>query len=100
LSASGQRGEAGAGRSCLPWKIFIKNSRIKTSHFSQWTLVKKKKLFNGLFTTRDFLSGSYWRSHPMKFLIDKKGNVAGIAQGYREWDKEEMKSLIKLLMIS
>jgi hypothetical protein len=92
LSASGQRGEAGAGRSCLPWKIFIKNSRIKTSHFSQWTLVKKKKLFNGLFTTR--------RSHPMKFLIDKKGNVAGIAQGYREWDKEEMKSLIKLLMIS
>jgi peroxiredoxin len=40
------------------------------------------------------------RSHPMKFLIDKKGNVAGIAQGYREWDKEEMKSLIKLLMIS
>jgi hypothetical protein len=36
----------------------------------------------------------------MKFLIDKKGNVAGIAQGYREWDKEEMKSLIKLLMVS
>jgi peroxiredoxin len=38
------------------------------------------------------------RSHPMKFLIDKKGNIVGIAQGFREWDKEEMKSLVQLLI--
>jgi hypothetical protein len=34
----------------------------------------------------------------MKFLIDKKGNIVGIAQGFREWDKEEMKSLVQLLI--
>ncbi|TNF55006.1 TlpA family protein disulfide reductase [bacterium] len=40
------------------------------------------------------------RSHPMKFLIDKNGNLIGIAYGYREWDTEEMKSLIQLLINS
>jgi peroxiredoxin len=38
------------------------------------------------------------RAHPMKFLFDIKGNLIGIAKGYREWDSEEMKSLIRLLM--
>ncbi len=38
------------------------------------------------------------RSHPMKFLINMQGDVAGIAYGYREWDSEEMKSLIRTLM--
>lgn len=40
------------------------------------------------------------RSHPMKFLIDKKGNLIGISQGYKEWDTTEMKSLIELLINS
>jgi peroxiredoxin len=40
------------------------------------------------------------RSHPMKFLIDKKGNLIGVSRGYREWDTEEMKSLITLLLQS
>lgn len=40
------------------------------------------------------------RSHPMKFLIDKNGNLIGIAYGYREWDTEEMKSLVQLLINS
>lgn len=38
------------------------------------------------------------RSHPAKFLIDTKGNLYGAALGFREWDKAEMKSLIKLLI--
>ncbi len=38
------------------------------------------------------------RSHPMKFLIDKKGSLIGIAFGYRNWDRAEMKSLVELLM--
>ena len=37
------------------------------------------------------------RSHPMKFLINKEGNVIGIAIGYREWNTEEMKQLIRIL---
>ena len=37
------------------------------------------------------------RSHPMKFLINKEGNVIGTAIGYREWNTEEMKQLIRIL---
>ena len=40
------------------------------------------------------------RSHPVKFLIDKQGNLIGISQGYKEWDTKEMKSLIELLIDS
>jgi peroxiredoxin len=38
------------------------------------------------------------RSHPMKFLIDRQGNLIGVSQGYKEWDAAEMKSLIKALI--
>jgi len=36
-------------------------------------------------------------STPMKFLIDEKGNMIAAALGYREWDGDEMKSLITIL---
>jgi len=38
------------------------------------------------------------RSSPTKVLIDAEGNLVGIALGYRQWDSEEMKVLIKKLM--
>ena len=38
------------------------------------------------------------RSHPMKFIINKKGELVGVARGYREWDSNEMKNLISLLI--
>jgi peroxiredoxin len=38
------------------------------------------------------------RSHPMKFLINKNGELIGVSRGYREWDTAETKALIKLLM--
>ena len=38
------------------------------------------------------------RSTPMKMLIDKEGNLAGAALGYRDWDKDEFKLLIEALM--
>jgi peroxiredoxin len=38
------------------------------------------------------------RTHPMKFLINKNGELIGVSRGYREWDTAEMKALIKLLM--
>ena len=40
------------------------------------------------------------RSHPMKFLIDKNGDLIGFAVGYREWDTDDMKSIIKTLISS
>jgi peroxiredoxin len=38
------------------------------------------------------------RAHPTKFLLDNKGNLLGVAKGYGEWDSDEMKALIRLLM--
>ncbi len=38
------------------------------------------------------------RSHPMKFLINKNGMLIGMAKGYREWDADNMKHLIDMLM--
>ena len=40
------------------------------------------------------------RSHPMKFLINKNGDLIGIAKGYREWNTDEMIVLIRTLMHS
>ena len=37
-------------------------------------------------------------STPVKFLIDTEGNMIGTALGYREWDKDEIRSLIQLLI--
>ena len=38
------------------------------------------------------------RAHPVAYLIDIKGNIIGVAQGYRKWDKKEMKTLIRSLL--
>ncbi|MBI5408907.1 MAG: TlpA family protein disulfide reductase [Nitrospirae bacterium] len=37
-------------------------------------------------------------STPMKMLLDAEGNVIGAALGYREWDSDEVKELLRLLM--
>ncbi len=39
-------------------------------------------------------------STPIKFIIDKNGYMIGTVLGYRDWDKDEMKSLIRTLMKS
>jgi peroxiredoxin len=45
------------------------------------------------------VAGKYGiQSHPMKFLIDPEGRVVGIAEGYRKWDSNAMKSLIRQLV--
>ena len=38
------------------------------------------------------------RSTPTKILLDKEGDLTGMALGYRKWDSEEMKSLISMLI--
>lgn len=40
------------------------------------------------------------RAHPKKFLISPEGKVIGVADGYREWDSEIVKSLIRQLISS
>lgn len=38
------------------------------------------------------------RSHPSAYLIDAKGNISGVAIGYRKWDRKEMKALVFSLL--
>ena len=38
------------------------------------------------------------RAHPIAYLIDIQGDVIGVANGYRKWDREEMKTLIRSLL--
>lgn len=38
------------------------------------------------------------RSTPSKIIIDSKGNIVGAALGYREWDDEQVKLLIRKLI--
>ncbi|GAB4547184.1 MAG: hypothetical protein Fur0020_15520 [Thermodesulfovibrionia bacterium] len=40
------------------------------------------------------------KSTPTKILIDKGGNIIGVSLGYREWDTDEMKRLIGMLVES
>jgi len=37
-------------------------------------------------------------STPIKFIIDKDGYMIGTVLGYRDWNKDEMKSLIRALI--
>ncbi len=38
------------------------------------------------------------RSTPVKFLIDTRGDMIGVALGYRDWEQDEFRTLIRLLM--
>ncbi len=38
------------------------------------------------------------RAHPIAFLINTDGKLLGVAPGYREWDRKEMKALIRSLL--
>ncbi len=38
------------------------------------------------------------RAHPVAYLVDVEGNIVGAAQGFREWDRKEMKALISSLI--
>ncbi len=66
--------------------------------------VKKLVLKNGLSYTNLIdktgeTSAMYGvQSTPAKYLIGPGGNMVGAAMGYREWDSDEMKSLIELVM--
>lgn len=37
-------------------------------------------------------------STPIKFIIDKDGYMIGAVLGYRDWDRDDMKSLIRSLV--
>jgi hypothetical protein len=39
-------------------------------------------------------------SYPVKYLIGMDGNMVGFSPGYKEWDRDEIKSLIQELIDS
>jgi len=62
--------------------------------------VNKNNLsFTNLLDKYGNISSEYGvRSTPTKVLIDPEGNLAGISLGYREWDSDEIKSLIRMII--
>jgi cytochrome c biogenesis protein CcmG/thiol:disulfide interchange protein DsbE len=40
------------------------------------------------------------RAHPVAYLVDINGKIVGVAQGFRKWDRKEMKTLVSSLMSS
>ncbi len=38
------------------------------------------------------------RAHPVAYLVDMQGKIVGTAQGFRKWDRKEMKTLVSSLM--
>lgn len=52
-----------------------------------------------LLDSRGVVASQYGvRAHPVAFLVDMEGKIVGAAQGFREWDRDEMKALISSLM--
>jgi peroxiredoxin len=75
--------------------IDIQESREKV----QWYLQEHGITYPNLLDEEGQVSLLYGvRSTPMKFLIDKEGNVIGAALGYNKWDTDEVKRLIEALM--
>lgn len=37
-------------------------------------------------------------SHPIKFLIDRQGDLMAMGLGYRDWDSEEIDRLVNVLI--
>ncbi len=37
-------------------------------------------------------------NHPIKFLIDQRGDMMAMGLGYREWDSEEIYGLVNVLI--
>jgi peroxiredoxin len=64
--------------------------------------VRKHSLtFTNLLDTDGQVSMMYGvRSTPVKYLIDKEGNMVGAALGYKDWDQEDVHSLIRRLIDS
>ncbi len=57
--------------------------------------------FTFLLDQDEQVSASYGvRSHPMKFFINKNGKLIGVSLGYREWNTDDMKSIIQALIDS
>jgi len=37
-------------------------------------------------------------SHPIKFLIDRQGDLMAIGYGYRDWESEEIARMVNMLI--
>ena len=60
---------------------------------------KQNTSYTNLIDTTGEVSAIYGvQSTPVKFIIDKNGNMVSAALGYREWDSKEMHELFKLLL--
>ncbi len=70
---------------------------IKESKDAVLKSVRKNGLsYTNLLDTDGQVSAQYGvSSTPMKFIIDRQGNLVTAAMGYRDWGKDDFKSLIQ-----
>jgi peroxiredoxin len=75
---------------------------IKESKDAVLKSVRKNGLsYTNLLDTDGQVSAQFGvSSTPMKFLIDKQGNIVTAAMGYRDWASDDFKSLIQALINS
>jgi len=73
---------------------------IKESKDAVLKSVRKNGLsYSNLLDTDGQVSAQFGvSSTPMKFLIDRQGNMVTAAMGYRDWAKDDFKSLIQSLI--
>ena len=75
---------------------------IKESKEAVLKSVRKNGVsYTNLLDTDGEMSAQYGvSSTPMKFLIDKQGNIVTAAMGYRDWGSDDFKALIQALISS
>jgi thioredoxin-related protein len=73
---------------------------IKESKDAVLKSVRRNGLsYTNLLDTDGQVSAQYGvSSTPVKFLVDRQGNMVTAAMGYRDWSKDDFKSLIQSLI--
>ena len=75
--------------------IDLRESREKVAAY----LKKQNPSYINLIDQTGEISAVYGvQSTPVKFIIDKNGNMVSAALGYREWDSKEMHDLFDILI--
>ena len=75
--------------------IDIQEEKDKVARFVKSNGIKYDILLDSKATVASLYGVS---STPVKFLIDKDGNMVAAAMGYREWDSDTMKEIIQTLI--
>ena len=81
-----------------PFKVLLVNVQEQAGTVKQF-FARKSMALRILLDEDGKVSRSYHvSSHPIKFLIDGKGNMIAMGLGYRSWDSEKILRLVNSLI--